>query len=151
MGNSDLLKSIPYFLQLKVRSLRKYTWAELLPSSTLNLILSRVDTQNEKDAEFKRLKGIVDEATSAGIIFLLLKTFQEGHEAAKMAVDTFQDLGVEGFSIGSQYFEGRNENVMRGEVLAQKLLDKISDEELVQLISDSDYLYEIINYYRRYV
>lgn len=72
----------------------------------------------------------------------------EGSEAAKKAVDTFLEHNIEGFKIGRQVFQGRNENVMRGEVLSKKLLNSIQDEELVVLIKDSNYAYQVIERYR---
>jgi hypothetical protein len=54
--------------------------------------------------------------------------FQEGTKAASIAVDEFEKLNVPGFDIGSSAFEGRNDNVMLGYNLSQKLRANLPKE-----------------------
>ena len=57
------------------------------------------------------------------VVFLksLEQFLRDGTEAAASAVDEFQQLGVPGFSVGSDVFTGRNYAVMRGSRLAESL------------------------------
>ncbi len=72
----------------------------------------------------------------------------DGTNAAKQAVDTFKELGIASFQIGSKKFADRNKNVMKGEELATKLMDSIISEELKTLINESQYVTQIIDKYK---
>lgn len=64
-----------------------------------------------------------------------LDTFlRQGTRVAAEAVDTFEELGVGGFRVGSQRFIGRNNEVMRGQMLSRRLRDAIEDDQLLALI-----------------
>lgn len=80
------------------------------------------------------------------------KFFKEGTEAAIKAVDTFQDIGIkDGFQIGSKHFKERNENVLEGYRLADLLVEKIEDPDLLDLINNSRYVTQIIEKYRKII
>ena len=83
--------------------------------------------------------------------FLLNKFFVEGSSAAKQAVDTLNELQVDGFYIGSNYFSGRNDKVIQGDKLSELLLSTITDEKAKKLVSKSHYISEILNEYRKLI
>jgi hypothetical protein len=62
--------------------------------------------------------------------WMLDRLLQEGTHAARAAVDELRDSGVDGFSIGSDEFRGRNENVERGALLSDALRRSIGEPEL---------------------
>jgi hypothetical protein len=103
------------------------------------------------NAELARVKGIVNEASLVVFIFLLRRFFSDGTNAAIQAVDTFKELGIKSFQIGSKEFSGRNKNVMKGEKLAEKLLKTITDEDLKLLIMESKNVTQIINRYKPFI
>ncbi|MEQ1763858.1 MAG: hypothetical protein ABL984_12030 [Pyrinomonadaceae bacterium] len=80
-------------------------------------------------------------------IFLAHKTFVEGSRAAKNAVDTFRELGIPGFQIGSAYFSGRNEEVVRGDRLAKELLSEV-EPRVRSIILESEKLYQVLEPYK---
>jgi hypothetical protein len=60
---------------------------------------------------------------------------RDGTEAAITAVDAFSSLGVEGFRIGSEEFQGRNHAVMRGARLSEALRSAIGDDTIRPILS----------------
>jgi hypothetical protein len=63
-------------------------------------------------------------------------------------VDIFKELGVEGFSFGKKFFSGRNENVIMGDKLCDKLLETVG-KEAQDIIKETEYIYEIIEKYEK--
>ena len=108
-------------------------------------------TKEERRTEFRRLRDISDEASFVAFIFVLKKSFNDGSTAAKNAVDTFRDLHVDGFKIGSKLFSGRNKNVLQGDVLAETLVASIKDSRVRALIQKSTYLSEIVEEYKKVI
>lgn len=68
------------------------------------------------------------------IVFVVevCRFFQDGTRAASLATDAFESLEHAGFTIGNTLFEGRNENVMRGQRLRDTLLAAVGDEEITR-------------------
>ena len=118
----------------------------------MNKELRKIESEKKRKEELRRLKGIVNEASIVILIFILKKFFKEGTEAAIKAVDTFQDIGIkDGFQIGSKHFKERNENVLEGYRLADLLVEKIEDPDLLDLINNSRYVTQIIEKYRKII
>ena len=69
---------------------------------------------------------------------------RDGTEAAILSVDAFAELGVAGFRIGTEHFEGRNEAVMRGATLSQNLRRSIEDPELLGFIESGQTLRDVV-------
>jgi hypothetical protein len=69
---------------------------------------------------------------------------REGTQAAARAVDQFGELGVRGFRIGTEDFAGRNEAVMRGQVLSERLRSAVADDSLQRFLSMDRPLREVI-------
>ena len=70
--------------------------------------------------------------------------FREGSRAAVAAVDEFHNLGVPGFQVGSSVFEGRNENVVRGDRLAETLRSAVADPELLSAINRANRMRDLV-------
>lgn len=67
----------------------------------------------------------------AVLVYALEQLFAEGSRAARGAVREFESLGLSGFQVGSQTFEGENENVVRGDLLAMSLREAFDNEGLI--------------------
>ena len=147
----SIFKDAPKFISQRFAAINSYVWNAFFPASSLNKHLRRLDTQQQREVELRRLKKIVSEASIAVLIFSLKKFFIDGTEAAIKAVDTFSEFGIEGFQIGSKYFSERNENVLAGQKLADALIDTIDDPELLDLINNSKYANQIVDRYRKFV
>lgn len=134
-------------MTLRYNSLNRYVQESFLTPDKIEQIRQRFKTKDEKRTEIRRIKGIASEASLVAFIFIVRKMFTEGSKAAKNAVDTFKELNVDGFRIGSKLFQNRNENVTQGDELAENLLNSISDEKVKALIIKSQYLSEILREY----
>ena len=151
MAPSNLLKNAPRFLISKYGSINKYIHESLIPIEKIEDVRKQFKTKEERRIEFRRLRDISDEASFVAFIFILKKSFNDGSTAAKNAVDTFRDLHVNGFKIGSKLFSGRNKNVLQGDVLAEALVASIKDSRVRALIQKSTYLSEIVEEYKKVI
>lgn len=151
MNTKLLFKDAPKFIIARFRGVNKYVWKTLFPENTLNKRLQKLENKELSRKELIRIKDIVSEASVVVFIFFIKKFLVEGTTAAKQAVDTFQDLGIQGFQIGSKYFSERNENVMLGENLSIALMESISDKDLTNLINESKSVNEIMDRYKRII
>lgn len=151
MNSADFLKGAPEFITKRFNSINTYVWQTLLSEKTVKEVLARKKTQKEKRRELARIKSISDEASALVMLFLLNKFFTEGSNAAKQAVDIFKQLDVEGFYIGQNYFSGRNDKVVQGDIISRELLASIKDEKALALIKKSTYMSEILDEYRKFI
>lgn len=147
MNLSSIIKSAPRYLQLRYGGLNSYVWESLFPRKEKNRILSKIKDESKKKEEFVRMKEVVDEATLLIFIFVTKKIFIEGSNAAKNAVDTLRELGVKEFYLGDAKFAGRNENVVLGDKLADRLFASLN-RDMRSLLTDSIYMSDIINKYK---
>jgi hypothetical protein len=148
MNTSELFKDVPQFLVKRYVSINKYVWENLFPEDFRAERLTRIQGKDKRKAEFAKMKQIADEATLVAFIFLTKQLFSEGSNAAKKAVDAFKELEIDGFYIGSTFFQGRNPNVLRGERLVTALLGYLKDERLKIMIRQSHKLSDIISEYK---
>lgn len=147
MNLSEVMKSAPKYITQRYGSLNSYVWESLYPQAQKNKLLNKISNEEEKKGELRRMKEVVDEATLLLFIFVTRRFFEEGSEAAKRAVDIFKELGVNEFYLGSTKFEGRNENVLMGEVLANKLFESLP-YEMRSVIAESRFMSDILDRYR---
>lgn len=148
MNSSTYFKNAPKYISQRFSAVNSYTWISLFPENSLNEHLRQFPKGQENKTELARLKDIVNEASIVIFIFLMKRFFLDGTDAAIQAVDTFKELGVKGFQIGSKKFADRNKNVMKGKELAAKLIDSITNEELKELVNESQYANQIIEKYK---
>jgi hypothetical protein len=148
MSSTDFLSGAPKFITTRFNSVNKYVWQTLFPEQTVKEQIIKYKTKAERRKEISRLKGISEEASIVVFLFLINKFFTEGAKAARQAVDTFKDLGVDGFFIGGNYFSERNEKVIQGDKISEKLLSSIKDDKAKELVTKSNYVSEILDKYR---
>jgi hypothetical protein len=141
----------PKFITSRFNSVHKYVWQTLFPEQLIKEKLRKKKTKEDRKKEMARFKSISEEASTLVFLFLLNKFFLEGAKAAKQAVDTFKDLNVDGFYIGGNYFSERNDKVIQGDKISQQLLDTIQDEKARNLVTQSKYIYEILNEYKKLI
>lgn len=148
MSSTDFLSGAPKFITTRFNSVNKYVWQTLFPEQTVKEQIIKFKTKADRKKEINRLKGISEEASTVVFLFLLNKFFTEGAKAARQAVDTFKELGVDGFFIGGNYFSERNEKVIQGDKISENLLASIKDEKAKELVTNSNYVSEILEKYR---
>lgn len=104
-GENDWLSELPPLVRARFRGLNKYVLAVL-------------------DEEYRRDRLHHDDIRRIQIevaIRVMVEFFSDGAEAAERAVDALQSVGISGFAVGSEVFEGRNRAVTRGRLLAEGL------------------------------
>ncbi|MGZ0017750.1 hypothetical protein [Yeosuana sp. AK3] len=151
MNNINFLNGASKFITNRFNSVNKYVWENLFPEQTRKELIGKKDSKKARKEEFARLRGISNETSIVVFIFLLNKFFNDGSKAAKHAVDTFKGLNVEGFYIGNNYFSDRNDKVMQGEIIAKKLIDSLGESPAKKLVLESNYVYQIMDEYRKFV
>ncbi len=148
MSSTDFLSGAPKFITTRFNSVNNYVWQTLFPEQTVKEQIIKYKTKADRKKEITRLKAIREEPETVVILFLINKFFTEGAKAARQAVDTFKELGVEGFYIGGNYFSERNEKVIQGDIISKRLLASIEDENAKKLVVNSNYVSEILDKYR---
>ena len=98
----------------------------------------------EKNAKNKCAKADLQRIQIVTFVKTLDEFLRDGTEAAIRSVDAFSELGVKGFQIGTERFEGRNEAVMRGDNLSQRLRRTIEDPELLSVIESRQTLRDVV-------
>jgi hypothetical protein len=148
MSSTDFLSGAPKFITTRFNSVNKYVWQTLFPEQTVKEQIIKYKSKADRKKEISRLKAISEEAATVVFLFLINKFFTEGAKAARQAVDTFKELGVDGFYIGANYFSERNEKVIQGDIISKRLLASIEDEKAKELVVNSTYVSEILDKYR---
>jgi hypothetical protein len=128
MADRDWTESLPRALKLRFDGLGSYVSA-VLEEQSKTTTLSRDAIKQIHIVAF--IKSLDD--------FL-----REGTQAATRAVDQFESLGVRGFRIGTEEFSGRNEAVMRGQVLSDRLRSAVANDSLRRFISMDRPLRDVI-------
>lgn len=141
----DVMKYAPRYISLRYGSLNSYVWETLFPTKYKNKILKNKDDATKKE-RIEWMKSLAEEASLLAFIFVTKKIFIEGSQAAKDAVDIFAELNVPEFYLGTARFSERNDNVVLGDKLAEKLVN-ILDDSARKLLDDKRYLYEILAVY----
>ena len=142
----ELFAQAPKFIRDRFYGIRSYVWFTLFPADEYERKIRRLTRENKRKYR-DNVNELVDEASIALFIFFIQKFLKQGTEIAQKAADVYTSLNLEGFWIGREKYEGRNENVMMGEKLANILLNNIS-QNLKKIIEEADQPYEIINLYK---
>jgi hypothetical protein len=101
------LKTLPRKLQQRFDGLGKYVRA----------VLEEVNLRD------KLTRDAVERIHVLVFVRALDELLREGTNAAIAAVDALSALGVDSFKVGQERFSGRNDAVMRGESLSNRLRD----------------------------
>jgi len=141
----EVMKFAPRYLSLRYGSLNSYVWEKLFPPEYRSKLLRYKNDETKKE-RIEWMKSLADEASLLAFIFVTKKIFSEGAQAAKDAVDIFAKLDVNEFYLGTTCFSGRNENVILGDMLAEKLMVTLGNDAR-KLIEDKNYLFEITDVY----
>lgn len=139
--------NIPVYIQRRMYSLNKYAYDSLYPEG-VKALLFKGKSNDEIKVIAKKLIDISKECGYMCFVFSLKQLFLEGTRAASVAVDTFQELGIHEFNIGKKEFKERNDNVLEGQHLYEKMIETISNPELQEFIRSANYYSEIIDRYR---
>ena len=145
-----MLKTVPKYLSNRFNSLRSYVWNNLFPKDDYLKKLNLYRTAQAKKAFKKRVNEITEEATLALLVFILEKFFSDGTKTAKVAVDVFKELNIDGFSIGGIHYSKRNKYVLMGDDLAKLLTGSLSDD-IKEIIKNKSFPYEIIDMYKNFI
>ncbi|MFA6256807.1 MAG: hypothetical protein WCT29_00675 [Candidatus Paceibacterota bacterium] len=148
MNISEIMKSAPRYLAMRYGSLYTYVWQSLFPKEYINKVLYRIDNPKEKKEKFFRMKTIAEEASVLVFLFYTKKMLIEGANATKNTVDILKELDIKEFRLGKTRFAGRNNNVILGDRLAERLL-RLLDDDVKRLLSRTEYMSQIIDHYRR--
>jgi hypothetical protein len=128
LAENDWTDALPRTLKLRFEGIGNYV-AAVLEEGELRRPLSR-------DA--------VRQIQLVAFVKSLDEFLRDGTDAAVHAVDEFRSLGVERFRIGSEEFEGRNEAVMRGARLSERLRSSVGDDSLQRFIAMDRPLRDVI-------
>lgn len=142
-----MLEGAPKYLLNRFYSLREYARHELFPGRQYLNQLNQHQTTEAKALFKSESKDIIDEVAFLLLVFFMRSFFAEGTKIAIETVDLLNELHCSGFSFGSREFVERNENVMMGKVLSEKLYCGLS-REVRDLIGEKKHHYEIVELYR---
>ena len=137
MPDREILNSLPYRLRSRFEWLGGY-------------VQTLIDSEEaEKKAKRKLTRSEIQLIQLIVFVHSLDFFFREGTRAARGAVNGLQALGVPGFTVGSTEFRGENENVTRGEDVANRLMEYLSGNELFRSIPQGQTPTELTKSLRR--
>lgn len=113
-----MIENMPKFARDRFYHLRSFVRTELFPRKVFLDGYGARKSQPERDEYKGKVKDLVDEATVVIFVFLMRKFLSEGTVMAEETVDLLEHLGIQGFSVGSVDYQGRNENVTMGRHLS---------------------------------
>lgn len=146
---NDLLRMLPMSYRKRFSAIRNYSYERLYPEPERSELFLHAKSKEDRIKIRKVMNANVENLSVILFIFFLKKMFVEGYKATITTVDTFKELGVKGYSIGGIYYADRNENVMLGNLLYNKLMESISDSVLRNKIVESEKMHEIVDFYKR--
>lgn len=142
--------NVPAFLKKRFSGMKGLAWQYLYPEDERKRIFRKLKTQIDRKEKFREMKDDIDELSQILFLFGMYKFFNEGTQAAIKAVDVFKEIDIPGFKVGSNIFEERNEVVMRGENLSKIMLNSVSNQDIVIMIRESEYMYQIAEKFRKF-
>lgn len=148
MSLADVYREIPPVIGNRFRYLRPFVRELIYPTEEYESRLRSLPSSGARKELRNEVRLHIENATLLALVFSLMRLFEEGHRAAVMAVDEFEQVGVSQFRIGNLMFSDRNENVMLGKVLGDALLENIQDTGVRQLILNSKTVSELVRTYK---
>lgn len=100
-----------------------------------------------KENDIERSK-VIDQATLACFIFIQITFYERTTEVSKETIDCFKALEIPEFVIGSANFHENSEDVLRGKLLADALIQHITDETVKQLVNEVKYVKDIVDHFK---
>ena len=110
----------------------------------VHVIVAASEDEDRLPKSRRMPKAAKDELSLLVFVFSLRHLLKEGTRAATLAADEIEKLGVPGFQIGSQEFQKGNDNVLRGERLANELWDQIADNRIKRMMDSQDTITGVI-------
>lgn len=145
MSYKEVLSKAPPFLKKRFSSLRGYVSRLLHDQARL-----KIAQDNEywnKENNRKRAK-VIDQATLAYFIVLQKSFYERSTEVSIETVNCFKALDIPEFVIGSATFSDNSDDVIRGKLLAEALIQYVTDEDVKRLVNQTKYANEIVNHYK---
>lgn len=133
LSTSEIVEQLPHTLQLRFNNLSGYVDGVI---TEIEDQLGHPVSMEQDDRQFIQL---------VCLLYLLGDFFRSGTRAARSSVALFKDLGCGEFSVGSTKFSHENDNVRRGELLADNLLKAIAGTRLEVEIRRARGLRELIS------
>lgn len=147
MSIHEIFKKAPRYLTSRYNSLNSYVWDKLFPKDYVNRKLRGIKDENVKKEKIAMMKLLADEVSFMVFVFVMRKIFTEGATASKNTVDILKELGVDEFYLGSTKFTERNDNVIMGDILAERLMSCLDDKSKIK-IQETKYISELIDSYQ---
>jgi hypothetical protein len=123
----DIRAQLPVSLRSRLDSL----------GGLVNAIVSAREDRQHGSQSIQTPRAVKNDIALLVFIFSLRRLLSEGTRAAKLATQELKLLGVPGFEVGSEQFEEGNENVLRGQRLANEMWEAIADP-LLKRVLDSE-------------
>lgn len=114
---TDFVRRLPYKLQSRFESLGRF----------VRSVIEELEFENRTDKSTRIDRGKVQDIEVVVFAITLESFFRAGTQVASSAVQAFDTLDMRGFVVGTTVFEGENENVLRGSVLASDLRSRLEE------------------------
>lgn len=145
MSFQSVLSKAPLFLRKRFSSLREYTSKLLYDHARARFKKDHFYWSKENDP---RRAKVIDQATLAYFIVLQKTFYERTTEASIETVNCFKDLDIHQFVIGSAQFYENSEDVLRGKLLADALIQYITDENVKQLVNQVKYAKDLVDHFK---
>jgi hypothetical protein len=145
MSYNDVLSKAPPFLRKRFSSLREYI-SKLLYDQARSAISQDNEYWDTKN-NITRTK-VIDQATLAYFIVLQKTFYERTTEASKETVKCFKELDIPEFVIGSAKFHESSEDVLRGKMLADALIQYITDENVKRIVHEIKYAKDVVDHFK---
>ena len=120
MSLREVFEVLPHRLRTRFESLGQYVYATIDEIEAERRLGRRRDLSRD---ERQTIQTII-------FVVAISRFLRDGTRAAKLATDAFQSLGAGGFRVGNTEFQGRNDNVMMGQHLAELLEGTLGNDEI---------------------
>lgn len=144
MSFQSVLSKAPLFLRKRFSSLREYTSKLLYDHARARFKKDHFYWSKENDP---RRAKVIDQATLAYFIVLQKTFYERTTEASIETVNCFKDLDIPQFVIGSAQFYKNSEDVLRGKLLAEALIQHITDDIVKRIVNEAKYAKDIVDHF----
>lgn len=145
MSYHEVISKAPPFLKKRFSSLRAYVSKLLYDQASIKF--GKDNAYWNKENNVKRAE-VIDQATLAYFIVLQKTLYERTTEASKETVNCFKELDIPEFVIGSANFHDNSEDVLRGELLAEALIQSVSDDKVKSMVKEVKYAKDIVDHFK---